>query len=96
MLLLLGLTAMTLAEQARLIPYAPLLAAAPFSGGRLDSAWLFTVGSWTFVMMLVILTVIYFIIDRWQDREEKLVATSEQLARANALISRYVASQLAE
>jgi len=47
-------------------------------------------------MMLVMLALIYFIIDRWQDREEKLVATSEQLARANDLISRYVASQLAE
>ena len=94
--LLLGLAVTTLAEQAGLIPYAPLLATAPFHGGRLAGSWLVTVGGVQFAFMLAILALGYFIIDRWQDREKKLLVTSEQLVRANDLISRYVASQLAE
>ena len=40
--------------------------------------------------------IIYFIIERWHDREAKLALTGEQLARANRLIRRYVPVQLAE
>jgi class 3 adenylate cyclase len=47
-------------------------------------------------MMVFIALIIYFVIDRWHDRERKLEVIGEQLGRANEVISRYVASQLAE
>ncbi|MCK6557281.1 hypothetical protein L6Q96_22300 [Candidatus Binatia bacterium] len=38
----------------------------------------------------------YFVVDRWRDREVQLAQTSDQLARATDLISRYVATQVAQ
>jgi class 3 adenylate cyclase len=92
-LLLLG---MTVAEQAHLIPYAPLYSDAPVQGAHLHPSWLVGPGALMVVMMLFVQFVIYGIIDRWRERENALALTSEQLARANDVISRYVASQLAE
>lgn len=83
------LTGLTVAEQLRLIPYAPLLREAPFHDGHLALSWLLTMGSVTFVVVLVQLTIVCFIILRWKEREETL-------ARASELISRYLASQLVE
>jgi len=94
--LLTALAATTWAEQAGLLPYAPVLSAAPFAGGKLAASWLVTVGCFAFVLMLAILALVYFIIDQWHHHEGKLLVASENLARANELISRYVASQLAE
>lgn len=94
--LLIILIGATIAEQAGLIPYAPLMLDSPFKNGRLDSSWLTTFGGVTIVLMLFGVGLIYFIIDRWHDREEQLAQTSDQLARANDLISRYVAAQVAE
>jgi len=37
-----------------------------------------------------------FVASRWRTREEQLAETSDQLARANDLVSRYVAQQVAE
>jgi class 3 adenylate cyclase len=39
---------------------------------------------------------IYFVVDRWRDREVQLAQTSDQLARATDLISRYVATQVSQ
>jgi class 3 adenylate cyclase/multidrug transporter EmrE-like cation transporter len=90
------LLGISVAEQAQWLPYAPLFGAPPFHAGRLDTSWLIGFGGVTFAMMLVIGTIIYFVIERWQDREQKLATASEQLTRANDVISRYVASQLVE
>lgn len=95
-LLLVALTAISLADQAGILPYAPVFVTAPFQGGKLATSWLAGFGLTTFANMIAILAVMYFIIDQWHDRDRRLQATSEQLARANDLISRYVASQLAE
>jgi class 3 adenylate cyclase len=91
-----GLVAMTVLEQAGFIPYAPIFAEAPFRAGVLDRSWVLGVGGLTSVMMFFLIGVVYFIVDRWHDREAKLAVTSQQLARANEVIGRYVASQLAE
>src|SRR5262245_54877484 len=82
------IVATTIAEQLQWIPYAPALLAAPFTNGRLELSWLANIGGTTFVLLLALVVVMYQVIYRWHD-------TTEQLARANDLISRYVASQVA-
>lgn len=89
-------TTLTLAEQLDLIPYAPMLSAAPHEAGRLSRWWLGTVGGPTILIELLFLGWIYILTDRWRDREDRVARTSEQLGRANDIISRYVASQLAQ
>jgi class 3 adenylate cyclase len=86
----------TIAEQMGLLPYGPLFRDAPFHGGFLHPSWLLSMGGVTVLMMVSIGLVLHFVIDRWHDREAKLAVASEQIARANDVISRYVASQLAE
>jgi adenylate cyclase len=87
---------MTVAEQTRLIRYAPVLGAAPYRDGHLDGWWLASAGTINFFTLLLLAALIYFVVDRWRDREAQLAQTSDQLARANDLISRYVATQVAQ
>jgi class 3 adenylate cyclase len=87
---------LTIAEQVGVLPYAPIFHDAPFHGGVLHRSWLLGTGGVTLLMMVAIGLVLYFVMDRWHDREAKLAVASEQIARANEVISRYVASQLAE
>jgi class 3 adenylate cyclase len=79
----------TIAEQAGILPYAPLLLRAPFEDGHLAGSWFLTVGGPNFVLLLALAVVLYYIVDRWHD-------STEQLVHANDLISRYVAAQVAE
>lgn len=88
------ISATTLAEQLGWLPYAPILVEAPFHGQRLGTAWLLVVGSVDLLLLLVVLGLLYHAIDRWRDHAVRLAHTSEQLGRANEIISRYVASQL--
>ena len=90
------LLATTGAEQAGYLPSAPLYRGSPIENGRLHPSWLLGQGGVTLVMMLFSQAVIYLVIQRWHDRERNLAVTSKQLAQANDVISRYVASQLAE
>lgn len=92
----LALLATTLAEQLGLLPHAPLYTAAPMSGGHLHPSWLLGPGGVTLLLMVFIQLVVYVVLERWHDRERRLAITSRQLAQANDVISRYVASQLAE
>lgn len=91
-----AILAITIAEQAGLLPYAPLFREAPFHAGVLHPSWPLGTGGVTVLMMIAIGFVLYFVIERWHDREAKLALASEQIGRANEVISRYVASQLAE
>jgi class 3 adenylate cyclase len=84
----LGLVGLTVAEQAGLVAYAPLLAEAPFADGKLSTSWFVGVGAVGMLILVVEVCIVIFIIQRWHEREE-------MLARANDIISRYVASQLA-
>jgi len=90
------MVATTLAEQARLIPYAPALLGSPFENGRLATTWLINAGGVTFFMLLMVIGLIYYGFDRLRAQELRLAQTTDQLARANDLISRYVAAQVAE
>jgi class 3 adenylate cyclase len=69
---------------------------APFQAGHLATGYLIYLGVPMFGIFMLGILLCYYILDRWRDRDEKLTRTSEQLARANDIISRYVASQLAE
>jgi len=91
-----GIAAGTVANQLGVVPYAPVLRAAPFADGRLHPSWLAGMGVFGFTITLFGLALIYFIVLRWRDREEKLAAASEQLARVNDLVSRFIAAQVAE
>ena len=86
----------TVGEQLHLIPYAPLLAVPPVQGQHLSGSWLATMGMLTSAITFFGVGLIAFVIGQWRAREEQLAQTSEQLARANDLISRYVAAQVAE
>jgi class 3 adenylate cyclase len=90
------LLATTFADQAGVIPYAPLYRAGPVENGHLHPAWLLGPGGVTIVLMALIQLFVYVIIQRWHDRERALAIISKDLTQANDVISRYVASQLAE
>jgi adenylate cyclase len=81
--------------QIGLFPYAPLLTALPVTAGRLAGTWVVGFGLPVLVFGWAGYFLIYYVFDRWHAREDQLARTSEQLARANDVISRYVASQLA-
>ena len=88
--------AMTAAEQAGWIREAPALRLAPLQNGHLSGSWLATAGAMNAFALLLLAALICFIIDRWRERELQLEQTSDQLTKANDLISRYVATQVAE
>ncbi len=87
-LFLAGFFALTILQQTGMIPYAPLLVSAPFSEGVLSGTWLLTHALIGTTIMIFAACVTIFITHLWHEREE-------QLANANELISRYVASQVA-
>jgi len=88
--------ASTVLEQLGVIPYAPLVASYPVEGGRLSLFYLGGFGASLLLIFGVICIMVYTIFYRWRDREAELAQLSDQLARANDLVSRYVAAQVAE
>ncbi len=94
-LLFLIAVGMILLEQMGLIPYAPLLVRAPYQDGHLDRSWLLTVEAVAFFLLPSIGCLLYFLITNWHARERELAQAKEQLVSANAVISRYVPTQVA-
>jgi class 3 adenylate cyclase len=93
----LAIVALTsVAEQVRLLPYAPIFHQAPFADHRLATSWFIAPGATDMMALLVILVLVDYITERWRAHQADLARASEQLARANDFISRYIASQLAE
>lgn len=86
----------TVLEQFGLLPYAPLIRGYPTEAGHLSRWWLGGIGGNTVLIFCVVSVMIYTIFYRWRDREVELAQLSDQLGRANDLISRYVAAQVAE
>jgi class 3 adenylate cyclase len=84
------------AERWNLVPYAPLLRETPFRDGHLDRTWFLGIGQLTAIAELAGIAVVYFIVSKWREQEEAILATSDQLVRANEFISRFVAAQVAE
>jgi class 3 adenylate cyclase len=80
--------AFSVTDQVGLLPYAPVFRTAPFENGRLDRFWLILIGTSSLAAMSMFMIFVYVVIRRWQDREQKL-------ARAHAIIARYVPSQVA-
>lgn len=75
-------------QQAHVIPYAPLLTSAPYSDGFMSAVWLLNHELVGISILVFAGFSTLFVTHLWRDREQ-------QLARANELISRYVASQVA-
>lgn len=86
----------TLAEQAGLIPYAPFMAGEPYVQGQLEFSWLASYGALSTWTLALVMMLVYFIFYRWRERERELAIATDQLSRANELISRYVAAQVSE
>lgn len=84
----------TAAELSGVLPYAPLLVESPFTGGRLSAGWMIGSGGIALLILLVAVGLTYDVVYQWHDRERQLAESSDQLSRANDIISRYVASQL--
>jgi adenylate cyclase len=93
---LLGAVAITIAERSGLMRYAPLFVDSPVRAGRLSTAWILGWGGISLALVASLLVVAAYLISRWHRQEALLAETSQQLARANDVISRYVASQLVE
>jgi len=83
-----ALAGLTLGHFLLGIPYAPLLVDAPFHDGRLEPSWAVGVGGVALSILCVQAVLVAYLVKLWHDREARL-------ARANEIISRYVASQLA-
>jgi class 3 adenylate cyclase len=62
----------------------------------MSTLWLASYGLMPQTILLAGFFLIGFVVDRWRAREADLATTSEQLTRANELISRYVATQVAQ
>ncbi len=85
----------TVAEQLGWIPYGPLLTSAPFGSGRFSTWFLVVIGIPSAILLVFLLAVIDFVIDRWKRHQKKIMAMADELSQANEIISRYVAEQLA-
>src|SRR6185295_13904996 len=70
----------TVAEQVGWIPYAPLLAAAPYVGGHLMTSWLTSFAALTLIVITVVAGLVYHISYRLRDSEDALVRAGVQLA----------------
>jgi class 3 adenylate cyclase len=88
--------ATTALEQAGVIPYGPFFRGTPIEGGQLSTLYLLLHGIPMFGVLAVGCLVAFYIVERWRDKDAKLEQTSGQLARANEVISRYVATQIAQ
>jgi adenylate cyclase len=88
------ITASTVAEQAGVLLYAPMLLEPPVKDRHLTTSWLLAPGALDLTILLAVLALVRWVVERWREYGILMAQTSEQLARANEFISRYVASQL--
>ena len=86
--LLVGCIVLTIAEQFRLVPYAPLLLQAPFNDGHLSASWLATFGGFDFTLLISMYGLTFLVMQRWRSREQ-------QLAEANHFLTRFLSPQVA-
>ncbi|MDP1529601.1 MAG: adenylate/guanylate cyclase domain-containing protein [Rhodoferax sp.] len=78
------------------IPYAPFFNTTAASIGQINPGLLRPMNAITMLLLGVVLAIVYFIVARWKQREAELLAVGETLGKANGIISRYVAVQLAD
>jgi adenylate cyclase len=82
-------------EQAGVVPYAPLLASAPYENNRLNGSWILTIEAVAFSFLPLIGTFLYVLIRSWRARELELHETKEKLAAVNGVIRRFLPTQVA-
>ncbi len=83
-------------ERLGWIPYAPYFNAWAEIEGPLSNEWVISNMLWLTGTLVASFFLFAFILNRARAQAEQLAVTSEQLARANELISRYVAAQVTE
>ncbi len=88
--------ALLIGAYAGQIPYAPFFNTTAASIGQVNPGLLRPMNAITMLLLAVVLAIVYFIVARWKQREAELLAVGETLGKANAIISRYVAVQLAD
>ena len=81
----------TIASQYGLFPYAPLMAAPLYDGGRLVNLWAFLVGPIYLIMYLGFLSLSVYIIIRWKDREARLADLTIMLKK---MFGRYLSTEV--
>ena len=80
-----------IASQNGLFPYAPLMAAPLYDGGRLVNLWAFLVGPIYLIMYLGFLSLSVYIIIRWKDREARLADLTIMLKK---MFGRYLSTEV--
>ena len=93
----------SIASEAGLIPYAPLMRAAPYVGQQLDSAWFYGLGLFVVGSVWMIFWTYFRVLARWQRREGRLrkahremESLAEQLERAKLQLEQRFSERTAE
>ncbi len=89
-------TVFVLGAHWALIPYAPFFNTTAASIGQVNPGLMRPMNGITMVLLGVVLVIVFFIVQRWKQREQELMAASDNLSQANDIISRYVAFQLTQ
>ncbi len=81
----------TVAAHYGLFPYAPLMAAPLYDGGRIASSWVLLMGPAYLIIYLGFLSLSAYIITRWRDREAKLADLTIMLKK---MFGRYLSTEV--
>ncbi len=80
-----------IASQYDLFPYAPLMAAPLYDGGRLANLWVLLFGLIYLIAYLGFLSLSAYIITRWRDREARLADLTTMLKK---MFGRYLSTEV--
>ncbi|MBW1867926.1 MAG: adenylate/guanylate cyclase domain-containing protein, partial [Deltaproteobacteria bacterium] len=80
-----------IASQYGLFPYAPLMAAPLYDGGRIANLWALLLGPVYLIIYLGFLSLSVYIIIRWRDREARLADLTTMLKR---MFGRYLSTEV--
>ena len=81
----------SVATWAGLIPYAPIFAVSPFSGGKIETYYFVGTGILVMVVFLLMLLLVAYIFSRWRDRESKVSEMTDLLKK---MFGRYLSTEV--